>query len=127
MPPFSSFTAKLDLKGQGFALNAAFTLSASASQIDPLTQPVQLQIGPYIVTIPAGSFHQAQGSNSGSWAYAGTISGVKLNVQISAAGGGSYNVNATGAPVNFRGVSNPVTVAIGIGLDSGSTQVTANF
>jgi hypothetical protein len=57
----------------------------------------------------------------------GTIGGVKLTVQISALSGGSYQFNATGSPVDFSGVSNPVTVAIGIGVDAGSTQVNANF
>ena len=124
---FLSFNVKLGRQGQGFAMNAAFSLGVDAAQIDPLTQAVRLQIGPYTVTIPAGSFHQAQGSNSGNWAYAGTISGTKLNVQISTQGGGSYNLNASGSPVDFSGLSNPIIVAIGIGLDSGSTQVTVNF
>jgi hypothetical protein len=92
-----------------------------------MTQAVKLQIGPYVVTIPAGSFHQAPGSNSSSWAYAGSIGGVKLTVQISTQGGGSYQFNATGSPVDFRGVSNPVTLAIGIGFDTGSTPVYARF
>jgi hypothetical protein len=122
---FSSLTAKLDFKGRGFALNAAFTLSADSWPINPFTQPVQLQIGPYAVTIPAGSFHQATGS--GNWTYTGTISGVKLNAQVSGLGGANYQFNVTGSPVNFTGVSNPVTVAIGIGLDAGSTMVTATF
>ena len=86
---------------------------------------MRLQIGPYMVTIPAGSFHQAQGSNLGSWAYAGSISGVKLSVQIAALGDDSYQFKATGSPVNFSGVSNPVSVTIGIGFDAGSTQVSA--
>ena len=79
---------------------------------------MRLQIGPYIVTIPAGSFHQAQGSNTGSWAYDGSISGVKLKVQMSALGGGNYQFKASGSPVDFSGASNPVTIAIGIGFDA---------
>jgi len=123
---FSAFTAKLDLKGQGFALNAAFTVGAGGSPIDPSTQAVRLQIGPYIVAIPAGSFHQTQGSNPANWSYAGTINGVKLSVQILARDG-RYQFNATGSPVDISGVSNPVDVAIQIGFDAGSTQVTPNI
>ena len=127
---FSSFSANLELgsgKQGGFSLNAAFTVSAGSAPIDPVTQAVRLNIGPYMVTIPAGSFHQAQGSNTGSWAFAGSIGGVKLTVQIAALGGGSYQFKATGSPVDFSGVSNPVSVAIGIGVDAGSTQVSASF
>jgi hypothetical protein len=48
---------------------------------------------------------------------------VKLSVQIAPLGGGSYQFNATGSPVDFSGARNPVTVAIGIGFNTGSTQV----
>jgi len=124
---FSSFNPKLEFHGQGFALNAAFTLSADSAPIDPVTQVVQLQIGSYRVMIPAGSFHQTQGSNSGSWTYAGKIDGVKLSFQISSLGSDNYRLNATGSPVDFSGFQNPVNVAIGIGFDTGSTQTVATF
>jgi hypothetical protein len=124
---FSSFTANLELK-KGFSLNASFILSAfSAPNFDPLGQAVQLQVGPYKVTIPAGSFHEAQGSTPSNWAYSGSIGGVKLSVLIAPLGGVSYQLKAAGSPVDFSGVSNPVTVAIGVGFDTGSTQVTASF
>src|SRR5262249_43599971 len=114
---FASVTAKLEFKQSGFALNAAFTLNSGSPSINPVTQPVQLQIGPYGMTLPAGSFHEAQGSGSSSWSYAGAINGANLNVQISAVSSGSYTFKATGSPIDFTGVSNPVAVAIGIGLD----------
>lgn len=125
---FSSFTAKLAIHGGsqgGFDLNATFTLAASSSGIDPLTQAVQLQMGPYNVTIPAGSFQQLPGGEKqGSYVFSGVINGTMLTVQIVPLGGNSYQFKAAGAPVDFSALTgSSVTVTLTIGKDTGTTSV----
>jgi YVTN family beta-propeller protein len=61
-----------------FNLHSSFTLSSTAS-IDPVTEPVTLQIGTFITTIPPGSFTKQL---EGSFTFAGVIGGVTLNALI---------------------------------------------
>lgn len=122
---FSSFTAKLDARtgaNGAFELNATFTLASGSSGIDPLTQAVQLQIGPYQVTIPAGSFHQlANGSKAGSYVFEGAIGSTELAVQIVPMGGNTYQLKAVGAPVDFSSLTNPAQITLTIGKNTGTT------
>ena len=122
--PFASLTARLFIlrfpKGS-FSLDAKFTPGAASKGIDPLTQPVTLSVGPYSATIPPGSFHKFLGM----YFYQGAIGGSLLGVQVAPLGGGSYAFNAAGLPIYFAGLSNPVTVAIAIGNDTGTISVNA--
>jgi Beta-propeller repeat len=128
--PFSSFSAKLGIFAgppASFALNSTFTLG-SGGTINLLTDPVMLQVGTYSVTIPPGSFGQLQnGSKAGAYVFSGTINGVALGVQIVPLGGSSYQFKATGQPVNLTGLTNPVTVTITIGNNTGTIGATASF
>jgi hypothetical protein len=129
---FSSISAKLTITAlspaiYSFDLSARFTPGAT---IDPLTEPVTLQVGSYFVTIPVGSFHEiTKGSKAGTYVYSGIIGGVTLSIQISppSVTGDGWNFKATGYPVNLPGLSNPVTVTISIGDDQGSAAVTAKI
>jgi uncharacterized repeat protein (TIGR03803 family) len=59
--PFSSLRAALVVSRgphAGFVLDARFGLRASSNGIDPASQLVTLQVGPYAALIPAGSFRQ---------------------------------------------------------------------
>jgi Beta-propeller repeat len=126
---FSSFSAKLGIFAgppASFALNSTFTLG-SGGTINPLTDPITLQVGTYSVTIPPGSFSQLQnGSKAGGYVFSGTINGVALGVQIVPLGGLTYQFKATGQPVNFTCSANPVTVAITIGNNAGSIPTMAS-
>jgi len=123
--PFSSFNTKLSLvpaSSGRFDLNSTLVLSPSAS-IDPVTEPLTLSVGPYGVTIPAGSFQPVKnGSKQGGWNLSGNIGGVNLAIQIAPLGGGAYQVKASGTPVNFTGVTSPATVSISIHRNAGITQ-----
>jgi hypothetical protein len=80
--PFASFFAKLKIEERhrgGFELKDFFTLGTNSNGIDPLTENVTLQIGPFSVTIPAGSFKH---DPNGRFEFKGVISGVRLEVQI---------------------------------------------
>jgi hypothetical protein len=123
--PFSSFSGKLelDLNAGSFDLNAAFKLGAGGSINAPI-QPVNLTIGTYSVTIPPRSFvTQKQG-----YAFQGVVNGVSLQVLIKSGGApGSYTFLAEGKGANLTGTTDPVTVTLSIGNNTGTTQIDAEF
>jgi hypothetical protein len=125
--PFASSFAKLEITAgppPGFVLNGNFTLGKNTNGINPLTEDVPLQIGTFSVTIPAGSFKQIP---QGSFAFEGVINGVSLEVQIVSLGNNIFTFTAEGTGVDLTGLTNPVTVVMTIGDNSGSTAVTAEF
>jgi hypothetical protein len=125
--PFASFFAKLEVEERhrgGFELKDFFTLGTNSNGIDPLTENVTLQIGPFSATIPAGSFKQ---DPNGKFAFKGEINEIRLEVQIIAAGNNIYTLKAEGKGADLDCLSNPVTVGLTIGIDSGSTAVRAEF
>jgi hypothetical protein len=58
--PFLAFGGQLQIhfgrrpNTDVFALQSSFTLSSTAPVIDPVTQPVTLQVGTFTTTIPPG-------------------------------------------------------------------------
>ncbi len=121
--PFASFKAKLglDVDDGAFDLNAKFTL-APGGNINPLTEPVTLGIGPYSVTIPVDSFKR----HGDGYRFEGVIAGVRLEVSIDR-NEGRYSLRAEGRGANLSGIANPVAVSVTIGNNTGSTKVTADF
>jgi hypothetical protein len=126
---FSSFKAALIVVAggprPGFLLDANFKLGATSSGINPLTEPVTFKVGTYSVTLPAGSFTLLKPSllfKNGIYSYQGTISGASLGVQIVPLGGNSFQFVAEAAPVTLA-PSNPVSVTITIGNDTGTINV----
>jgi DNA-binding beta-propeller fold protein YncE len=121
--PFATSFAKLEIAKRGFVLGELFTLGAISNGINPLTQNLALQIGTFSVTIPAGSFEQKP---NGRFDFKGGINDVKLKVQIVPLGNDIFTFNAEGKGVDLTGLTNPVTVVLTIGIDTGSTTVTAH-
>lgn len=124
--PFSAFNPSLTItsgRAPGFQLSANLTQGAGASAINPVTQGMMLTVGSYNVVIPAGSFKAGKG---GAYSYQGTLNGVALKVTISPSGAGSYVVQATGSGVS-PAASNPVTVTLTLGQNSGTANVNAQF
>jgi DNA-binding beta-propeller fold protein YncE len=122
--PFASSFAKLAIAKKGFDLNESFTLGANSNGINPVTENVTLQIGTFSVTIPGGSFKL---NPNGRFAFQGVINGVSMQVQIVPLGNNIFTFNAEGTGVDLTGLTNPVTVVLTIGDDTGSTAVTAQF
>ena len=122
--PFASSFAKLEIAKDSFDLKEFFTLGATSKGINPLTENVTLQIGTFSVTIPAGSFKQI---SHGRFAFEGVVNGVSLQVQIVPLGNNIFTFKAEGTGANFTGLTNPVTVVLSIGINTGSTTVTAQF
>ena len=120
--PFATSFAKLEIAKQGFVLGELFTLGAISNGINPLTQNLALQIGTFSVTIPPGSFKQIAYR---IFVFQGVINGVDLSVQIVALGNNIFALAAESKGVNLTGLTNPVTVVLTIGDNTGSTAVTA--
>jgi len=123
--PFGALSARVEIEhDDAFEVRAAFTLGASSNGISPLTEDVKLRVGTFSVTIPAGSFTQHGGRQ---FKFEGVIGGVTLEVEIEDLGGGSFELKAEGEGANLTGTVNPVTVALTIGDDVGTTTITAEF
>jgi hypothetical protein len=101
-------------------MGSSFLLGSASNGINPVTQPVTLQIGTFAVTIPSGSF---TGEGFGPFYFAGTINGVALDVVIAPEGTKRNALRAGTRNANLTGTVNPVPVT----LSSGATSVTAAF
>ncbi|HKT10940.1 MAG TPA: beta-propeller fold lactonase family protein [Terriglobia bacterium] len=107
-----------------FELQATLSLGPSLV-VNPLIQPVGLQIGDYLIIIPAGSLKFLQnGPNGGTYLFQGPINGSTFRVQIAPLGENQFEINVYGNQVDLSGLLGPVTVTVGIGDNSASTSVT---
>jgi YVTN family beta-propeller protein len=126
--PFLTFNAVLNIAFgtapniDAFTLGTGFTLSSTAPVINPLTQPITLQIGTFAVTIPAGSFNE---TGKGIFSFEGVINGVTMKAVIKSTGTLRYNFQAGAQLASLTGTQNTVYVTLTIGGDSGATSVTA--
>jgi len=124
--PFTASFAKLEIKARPtprFDLKEDFTVARNTNEINPVTEEVTLQIGTFSVTIPTGSFKL---NPNGRFSFEGTINGVSLDAQIVPLGNNIFTSKIKGAGVDLTGLSNPVTVVLTIGVDSGTTTVIAH-
>jgi 6-phosphogluconolactonase (cycloisomerase 2 family) len=106
----------------GFDLEATFALD-SGLVVDPLTQPVAIQIGALALNFPAGSFKAFHnGTHSSIYLFQGVINSITLKVQITPLGQNQFQISAIGKQVDLTSlVDQSVTVAVGIGGNSAST------
>jgi hypothetical protein len=98
----------------GFELQSYFTLGATSDGINPLTEPVTLQIGTMTLTLPAGCF---QLNHSGDAVFLGVLDGVSINAKFHYEGGSDWQFKANATNTNLLGTTNPVTVSLSIGND----------
>ena len=134
--PFLAFSAKLAIQfgsiptKDAFGFGSNFILSSTAPTINPLTDPVTLQVGTFTTTIPPGSFKKQK---DGSFTFEGVIQGVGLRALIKPTGTLRYTFEAQARGANLTGTVNTVyaTLAIGGGSfsnsNSGATSVTADI
>ncbi len=118
---FSAFSAKVELSGQNrssFELNASFTLAANSDGIDPVAEPVTIQVGTFWTIVSPDSF---VANRNGSFAFEGAINGVKLEARIRPLGENSFAFTAEGRDIDMSTHMNPVTVALTIGDNTGTT------
>lgn len=125
---------KVEIKDNTFEVKTTFSLGVGSKGVNPAIEEVVLEFNPRFV-IPAGSFkfHPAKTNKKGKqekpakWTFEGVIGGVKLEVKITDLGGGSFEFKTEGEGANLSGITNPVTLRLTIGDDSGSTTVTAKL
>jgi YVTN family beta-propeller protein len=126
--PFLSFSALLAIdldrapKKDAFALESSFSLNSTAS-IEPVAEPVTLQIGTFTTTIPPGSFNKLGGLST----FAGVIGGVNVEALITPTGTLRYALVAAAQGANLAGTTNPVPVNLTIGDDCGTASVQARI
>jgi hypothetical protein len=126
--PFLAFSAKLAIQfgsiptKDAFGFGSNFILSSTAPAINPLSDPVTLQVGTFTTTIPPGSFKKQQ---DGSFTFERVIPGLGLGALIKRTGTLRYLFEAKGLGANLTGTVNTVYATLTIGGDSGATSVTA--
>jgi hypothetical protein len=126
---FRDFDAKLEIdldrkpNEGGFELNSNFTLNSTAS-IDPVAEPVTLQVGTFETTIQPGNFTKHPG---GSFTFISGTGGAGLEALIKPSGKSRYKFEAEGHEVSLTGTKNPVTVMLTIGNNTGTAKVTARI
>jgi hypothetical protein len=105
-----------------FEMTAIFTLGPNNNGIAPLTEAVTVQVGTFATTIPADSFTLRKGR----FTFEGVINGVKLEAVLRPLIlGNDYEFKVEGKGADLTGTTNPVTVGLTIGDDSGSTTIRA--
>jgi 6-phosphogluconolactonase (cycloisomerase 2 family) len=127
--PFATFKpqAVIDLDENAFVTFGSFTLGTGSGfdGIAPATEPVQLKVGTFSITIPAGSFSK---NRAGGFTFFGDIKGTKLIMEILPKGKGQYVFAALAKNANLAGTTvNPVTIGLTIGDATGSASITAFF
>ena len=108
--PFATFKpqAVIDMDENAFVTFGSFTPGTGSGfdGISPATEPVQLKVGTFSITIPAGSFRK---NRAGGFTFFGDINGTKLIMEILPKGKGKYVFAALAKDANLAGTVNPVT------------------
>jgi hypothetical protein len=121
--PFSSFSARANgsLTRSGyFSLQGTVALGTGGAPFNPTTDAIALQFGPFSASLPPGSL---QVTGPGAFTYTGTVSGSPFTLHLTQVANGVYRLRAAASHVNLRGTTNPVTVTLTIGSNTGSTTV----
>ena len=103
-------------------MNGQLTPAATSGGINPVSNPVVLQLGAFSITVPQGSF---VATKKGGWNFEGTIAGVRCEFQIRPLGNGAFRISGEANGVDLTGLTNPVTVTLTIGDNTGTTPVFA--
>src|SRR5882762_7274796 len=120
--PFSAFAAKLEISGtppRSFETVGGFTLGAGSNGISPVNEAVTLTLGTFSITIPKNSFTR---TSTGVFTYQGRVGGVALQFRIAPATTG-YTFKAEGSRATGVPTTNPVTVVLTVGDDTGAKTV----
>jgi YVTN family beta-propeller protein len=103
-----------------FGFMSFISLNRDGNGIDPVKEPVTIQIGAYRKTIPAGSFKRTR---YGRFEFHGVIDGIYLDASIERTGRETYFLAVRTWQANLKGTEYPVPVALVIGDDSGTVSV----
>jgi probable HAF family extracellular repeat protein len=125
--PFASLSASAVVAapaGAGndtFVLNAGFRLGSASNGIDPIAEPVTIQLGSTTMTMPTGSF----GGSAHAFVFTGHVASGRLIVTIRPTGASGYRLTATGSGYDLASLQLPLSVQVTIGDDTGNTDAKA--
>jgi len=122
---FTAFAVTLGINSasKAFEVNGTFT-AGPGGMLSPDAQPVTIELGAFLATIPAGSFAQ---TGQGMYAFVGTVKGVALEANLAPTGDNGYFFSIKGANVPNLPTDNPLKVGFAIGNNGGSVDVNAEF
>jgi len=127
--PFASFPAPTPSNignPNRIALSGSLSLGANSQGLDFAHQPMTLTVGGFSLLFPAGTVTQVGNSSQQHFTFSGTLNG--LSVAFNLIGNSpnfTYSFTIQGKNVATQVGPNPVTVALAIGNNSGSS--TTNF
>jgi hypothetical protein len=105
----------------GFQVKGA--LGSTSNGINPVTEPVTLQVSTFATTIPAGSFTK---SPFGTYTFIGVIDGVSFGAVVQPTGSKPFLFRGgRGGGIECQRDREPVTVRLSMGDNSGKTSVNA--
>jgi hypothetical protein len=114
----------IDLDEDALVTFGRFTLGTESDGIAPATEPVQLKVGSFSITIPAGCFRK---NRDRGFTFSGEINGPRLTMEIFPKGKRKLVFAALAKGANLAGTANPVTIGLTIGDATGSASITAFF
>jgi len=122
---FAAFAVTLGINqiSKAFEVNGTFTMGPGGS-LSLETQPMTIELGGFLTTIPAGSFAQ---TGQGMYAFVGTVKGVALEANVAPTGDNGYFFSIKGANVTNLPSENPLKVGFAIGNNGGSADVNAEL
>jgi hypothetical protein len=118
---FSAFCTELAVDREepgSIRMHSIFRLAANSDGINPLLDPVTLQLGGFSTVIPAGSFIKSEGG----YRFEGLIDGVELRLRLQSSRGSSFTLLSEARGLDPRALEFPVSVNLTIRNDTGSTS-----
>jgi hypothetical protein len=118
--PFASMTVpEVDVNRSltAYALQGTFRLGAGSNGIDPAGEGVTFTVGPYQATIQPGWL---QPNRHGDLVWSGVVQGANLRARFSDRGNGRWTFSLKGSNAPLGGLTDPPTVTLTIGDDTGS-------
>ena len=120
VPPdvqFADLNIKATIKGSAFTAKGSFVLGTGSDGISPLTEQVIFLLGDKSYLLPAGALMEIK---SGHYVFGRIAGGIEYFVQITAARAGKYKFKVKGSGFSNLPASNPVTLGLKVGDDSGT-------
>lgn len=128
-PAFASMTSTLKVEDSDenfgeFKASGQFTLSSYSNGINPVSDGLSMQLTggtrSVSIVVPPGAL-RADGQKK--WKFEGTLSGLKVEIELRSLGGPAYSYSVHGEKAPLRGLSNTVVVRLAVGDDSGAVVV----
>jgi hypothetical protein len=118
--PLAALSLTGEIKSDQFKVNGTFTLGAGNNGINLATETFTLQVGSYTISVAPGSF-------TPTGKYEAIVGGVAVKLQLTYMGGSTWQLKAEAKGCGKVANSNPVTITLTVGDDTGTTNATLKF